>query len=206
MPKGNRGTRKAKQLCFEEQSLDDKSYEEESEGNVCHCVCGDNDSAAKRPWIQCTGCDVWQHNDCMNVSFFDDETEEHYWCHECAPDLHAALLASIEKGESSWHVRCARRLAVKAQFENQIKAALERVEWLWDIYEPQPSVLTGDDGNIPLGRSAPSHYVRAVKAGLDVLLDDLPMRDLRDLARQIDASEGVRSVMKVLRRKDAAKY
>lgn len=206
MPKSNRNKHNAKQVRFPEGSSDDNLHEEQNTDDVCHCVFGDNDSTAKRPWIQCTSCDMWQHNDCMNVSVFDDELEEHYWCQECAPDLHAALLASIGKGESPWKVRCARRLEMKAHFEKQIEAALERLEWLWEIYDPQPSVLADDDGGVPLGNSAPSHYVRAVKAGLGVLLGDLPMPALRDLARQIDASEGVRSVMKVLRKKAAAEY
>lgn len=206
MLKGNRNKHSAKQVRVQEGGSNDNFYEKEDNDDVCHCVCGDNDSTAKRPWIQCTGCDVWQHNDCMDVSVFDDELEEHYWCQECAPDLHAALLASIGKGESPWKMRCARRLELKAHFENQIKVALDRVDWLWEIYEPQPSVLTGDDGDITSGRSARWHYVRAVKAGLGVLLDDLSMRDLRDLARHIDASEGVRSIMKVLRKKAAAEY
>lgn len=180
--------------------------EEKDETNVCRCICGDNDPTANRPWIRCNGCRVWQHNDCMNVSYLDDELGDYYQCEECGPGLHKELLAAGERGETPWEVRYAKRLQAKARFESEVKAALEWVEWLWELYEAQSSADAGGGGALSARKPPPSRYVRAVRAGLDVLFEDLSMQSLKDLARQLDASEGIRSVMKVLRKKAAAEH
>jgi hypothetical protein len=86
MAKGNQKKKKAKKARFQTPELSDNElYEEDDDDNICRCICGDNDFTAKRPWIQCTDCDAWQHNECMHVSVFDDELEDHYWCEKCAP-------------------------------------------------------------------------------------------------------------------------
>jgi hypothetical protein len=83
---------------------------------------------------------------------------------------------------------------------------LEKVEWLWEMYEPQPSVVAGNDAVVPPKRPAPSHYITAVQAGLEVLLEDLPMQSLRDLVQKLEASSGKHGVMRVLRKTAAAEY
>jgi hypothetical protein len=45
-----------------------------------------------------------------------------------------------------------------------------------------------------------------VQAGLEVLLEDLPMQSLRDLAQKLDASGGKYGVMRVLRKTAAVEY
>lgn len=208
MPKGARKKRKAKQTRFQipEEDPDNAFYSENDDDNICRCICGDNDFTAKRPWIQCTDCDVWQHNDCMDVSVFEDELDDHYWCEKCAPDSYAALFAAVARGERLWEARCMQRVEAKAQFEQQMKVVLEQVDWLWEMYEPQPRAVAGKDGVVPPKRPAPSQFVAAVQEGLEVLLEDLPMQSLRDLAQELDASSGRYGVMKMLRKKAAAEY
>jgi hypothetical protein len=207
MAKSNQKKKKAKKARFQTPELSDNEfYEEDDEDNICRCICGDNDFTAKRPWIQCTDCDAWQHNECMHVSVFDDELEDHYWCEKCAPELHIALLADVARGARPWEVRCAQRIATKAQFEQRIKAVLEQVEWLWELYEPQPSVVAGNDAVVPPKRPAPSHYIAAMQAGLEVMLEDLPMQSLRDLVQKLEVSSGKHRVMRVLRKTAAAEY
>jgi hypothetical protein len=74
------------------------------------------------------------------------------------------------------------------------------------MYEPQPSVVAGNDAIVPPKRPTPSHYVAAVRKGLEVLLEDLTMQSLRDLAQKLDRSSGRHGVMKVMRKTAAAEY
>jgi hypothetical protein len=207
MTKSKQKKKKAKKARFQIPELSDNEfYEEDDEDNICRCICGDNDFTAKRPWIQCTDCDAWQHNECMHVSVFDDELDDHYWCEQCAPELHTVLLANVARGVRPWEARCAHRIATKMQFEQRIRAELEQVKWLWELYEPQPSVVAGNDAVVPPKRSAPSHYVAAVREALEVLVEDLPMQSLRDLVQKLEASSGKHGVMRVLRKTAAAEY
>lgn len=208
MAKGARKTRKAKKVRIQtpDRTTDDTFYSEDDEDNVCRCICGNNDFTVKRPWIQCTACNVWQHNDCMDVSVFDDELAEHYWCEECDLESHAALLEAVERGKKPWEARCKDRLEMKEHFEQTIKAVLEQVEWLWDLYELQPRAVAGHEDVVPPRREAPAHYVAAVQAAVDILFEDLPMHCLRDLAQELDASDGKHSVIEMLRKKAAKEY
>jgi hypothetical protein len=207
MAKGKQKKKKAKKSRFQTPELpDNEFYEEDDEDNICRCICGDDDFTAKRPWIQCTDCDAWQHNECMDVSVFDDELEDHYWCELCAPELHMALLADMARGAAPWEARCAHRVDTKTQFEQRITTALEQVGWLWEMYEPQPSVIAGNDAVVPSKRPAPLQCIAAVRKGLEVLFEDLPMQSLRDLAQKLDESSGRHGVMKVLRKIAAAEY
>jgi hypothetical protein len=142
----------------------------------------------------------------MDVSVFDDELAEHYWCEDCDSESHAVLLDAVERGEKPWEARCKDRLEMKEHFEQTIKAVLEQVECLWGLYELQPRAVAGHEGVVPQRREAPTRYVSAVQAALGVLFEDLPMQSLRDLALQLDASNGGHSVMKMLREKAAPEY
>jgi len=208
MAKDTRKTRKSKKVRLQtpEPTQDDTFYSEDDEDNICRCICGDNDFTAKRPWIQCTACGVWQHNDCMDVSVFDDELGDHYWCEECDPDSHSGLLEAVGRGEKPWEVICEERLKLEGQFEQRIRAVMEQVEWLWGLYELQPRAVAGDAAVVPPRRVAPAAYVGAVQAALEVLFEDLPMQSLRDLAQSLDSSDGKHRVMEILRKKAAAEY
>jgi hypothetical protein len=208
MAKETRKTRKAKKVRIKspEPTSEDNLYSEDDEDNICRCICGDNDFTAKRPWIQCTACNLWQHNDCMDFSVFDDELAEHYWCEECDLVSHAVLLEAVARGERPWEDRCKDRLEMKGYFEQRIKAGLEQVEWLWGLYELQPRAIAGNEGVVPPRRVAAARYIDAVQEAVEVLFEDLPMQSLRDLALQLDASDGKHSVMRMLRKKAAAEY
>lgn len=142
----------------------------------------------------------------MDVSVFDDELEDHYWCEECDPDSHAVLLEAVGRGERPWEPRCEERSEIKDQFEQRIKAVLEQVEWLWGLYELPPRAVAGNDDVVPPRRVAPAGYVGAVQAAMEVLFEDLPMQSLRDLAQSLDLSNGKHCVMEMLRKKAAAEY
>lgn len=208
MTGGNRKKRKAKRVRF--QALDELSSnelcDEDDDDNICRCICGDNDFTAKRPWIQCTDCEAWQHNDCMDVSVFDDELGDHYWCEECAPERHVELLAAVERGERPWKVRIAHRLNLKQQFESRIEVVLEQLDWLWQLYAPQPKAVAGNDSAVPPNQMAPKSYVDAVQVGLKTLFEDLPMQSLGDLAQHLTPVDGKHRVMRLLRKKVAMEY
>lgn len=192
-----RNKRKTRLVRF--QRAQDLRDDEEEDEELCRCICSDNNPTAKRPWIQCTACEVWQHNECMDVSVFDDELGDHYWCEECGEETHAELLAVVRMGGRPWEARVAQRLAMKMRFEGRIEKALARVEWLWELYEPQHSVFAGDHYVVPSKRAAPRPYIDAVQVGLRIVFEDLPMQSFRDLAHGCDLSRGRRNVMKTLR-------
>ena len=85
-------------------------------------------------------------------------------------------------------------------------AVLEQVQWLWELYELQPRAVAGEEGVVPSRRVASAHYVDSVKAAVEVLFADLPMQSLRDLAQDLDSSNGTHRVMEMLRKKAAAEY
>jgi hypothetical protein len=195
--------RKNKRVHFQQpEDFDDDDEDDET----CRCICGDNNFAAKRPWIQCTACEVWQHNECMNVSVYDDKLGDHYWCEECDVETHSGLLAAVIRGERPWESRVARRRDFKVSLERQIEKALAQVGWLWELYEPQPSVFAGDRLDFPSKTAGPGLYVDAVQAGLRMLFEELPMQSLRDIAKGLDLDGGKRSVMKTLRRATAKEF
>jgi hypothetical protein len=198
-----RTKRKNKRVRFQQpEDFDDDDEDDE----ICRCICGNNNFTAKRPWIQCTACEVWQHNECMNVSVYDDKLGDHYWCEECDAETHAKLLAASREGERPWEARVARRRDFKVSLEGRIEKALAQVGWLRELYEPQPSVFAGDSPGFPSKTPAPGLYVDAVQAGLRMLFKELPMQSLRDIAKGLDLGGGKRGVMKTLRRATAKEF
>ncbi|KAM0722810.1 hypothetical protein Q7P37_002252 [Cladosporium fusiforme] len=181
------------------------SDNDDEEDSPCRCICGDNDSNAKRPWTQCTACSAWQHNDCMDVSVFDDELGDHYWCEVCAPEKHVELLDAVAGGEKLWEATVESRERLE-EFEGRIRDAVEGVEWFWESYQPQPTAVAGDEGAIPVKLVAPAAYIEAVQRGLRVLFDDSPMQMLRDLAEGLDLGDGRLLILRLLRRKAALVY
>lgn len=198
---------KTKRVSFKlPNASSSNQYSEDDDDNICRCICGDNDFTAKRPWIQCTDCEVWQHNDCMNVSLFEDELEDHYWCEQCAEEKHVELLAAVARGERPWEGRVEQRLQMKGEYEGKIRAVMKAHDWLWETYEPQPSAVAGDEDAVPPKRVAPLSYVEAVQSGLQEFLDDSPMQSLRELAEQLDPNDSRHHTIRLLKKKAAQVY
>jgi hypothetical protein len=105
------------------------AQEEEEELEVIRCVCGatatggDDDPA---PWIACEDCGVWQHNVCVNVSTYDDEIPDKYWCEECGPQFHVELLEGMKRGEKPWEARQAAYEERLAREEEEEEAAKKK--------------------------------------------------------------------------------
>ncbi|QSZ36184.1 hypothetical protein DSL72_007309 [Monilinia vaccinii-corymbosi] len=98
-----------------------KATVQEEEVEVIRCVCGvtsttDDDEDA---WIACDNCAVWQHNVCVGVSPFEEDTPDKYLCEQCAPNAHEELLDGIAKGEQPWVARQERYEEEKAEQERQ---------------------------------------------------------------------------------------
>ncbi|WWC88464.1 uncharacterized protein L201_003375 [Kwoniella dendrophila CBS 6074] len=74
---------------------EDEEEEEEEVKDVTRCVCHkvvDIDTMM----IQCDKCNVWQHGECMGI-WGDEEAPDEYFCEECKPERHQALLKWIRR-------------------------------------------------------------------------------------------------------------
>ncbi|KAB8293760.1 hypothetical protein EYC80_009245 [Monilinia laxa] len=99
-----------------------KTTVQEEEVEVIRCVCGvtsttDDDEDA---WIACDNCAVWQHNVCVGVSRFEEDTPDKYLCEQCAPNAHKELLDGIARGEQPWIARQEKYEEEKAEQERKI--------------------------------------------------------------------------------------
>ena len=78
---------------------------------VIRCICGvtsEEEDEEARTMISCDTCEVWQHNDCMEIP--DELPEgEQYFCELCRPDLHKDLLQKIAQGDKPWEERARQR-------------------------------------------------------------------------------------------------
>ncbi|KAL9126302.1 MAG: hypothetical protein Q9217_004628 [Psora testacea] len=86
--------------------------EEEDDGDAiirCICGCTTEDEDDDRKMICCEKCEAWQHNECMEVSENDDELPEKYFCEQCRPRDHKALLAKVGRGQKPWEERARER-------------------------------------------------------------------------------------------------
>ncbi|PSR78352.1 hypothetical protein BD289DRAFT_456319 [Coniella lustricola] len=97
--------RRGKKVTIKKQEPEPEEEEEE----IIRCVCGatsqDTDDPDD-PWIACDQCHVWQHNVCVGMSVFDEDLEDiEYYCEECKPQNHKALLDGLKKGEHIWETR-----------------------------------------------------------------------------------------------------
>ncbi|WRT67862.1 uncharacterized protein IL334_004836 [Kwoniella shivajii] len=68
--------------------------EEEEVKDVTRCVCQKEDIDVMM--IQCDECNVWQHGECMGI-WGDEEAPDEYFCEECKPERHQALLKWIRR-------------------------------------------------------------------------------------------------------------
>lgn len=75
----------------------------------CICGCTVENEDDKRAMICCETCNAWQHNECMEVSEDDDELPDEYYCEQCRPRDHKALLEKINRGERPWEERARQR-------------------------------------------------------------------------------------------------
>ncbi|KZT28976.1 hypothetical protein NEOLEDRAFT_1128469 [Neolentinus lepideus HHB14362 ss-1] len=70
------------------------------DNSVTRCICGDDDPEMGGEFmVQCETCNVWQHGLCMG---YENEEELQgigvdYYCEQCRPDLHEALLKRLAK-------------------------------------------------------------------------------------------------------------
>ncbi|KAL8736759.1 MAG: hypothetical protein Q9166_000125 [cf. Caloplaca sp. 2 TL-2023] len=80
---------------------------DEDEESIIRCICGyvEEDEDDDRKMICCDSCLAWQHNECMEMSLNDNELPEQYFCEQCRPDSHQALLERVERGERPWEER-----------------------------------------------------------------------------------------------------
>lgn len=97
------------------------------------CICGKADppiQSAASLYVQCAGCDIWQHTVCMGLAF-RDIPEDHYFCESCVKAAwvqsgsdsrssspmsiaHLATLEAIENGKKIWEERLHQFLALRS--------------------------------------------------------------------------------------------
>ncbi|KAF9510043.1 hypothetical protein BS47DRAFT_105838 [Hydnum rufescens UP504] len=77
---------------------DPTNGEEDDESGITRCVCDEAEAETKDMgfMVQCEQCNVWQHGICMGIDREEDCPDE-YFCHDCRPDLHTALLEDLER-------------------------------------------------------------------------------------------------------------
>ncbi|KAJ5273741.1 Zinc finger PHD-type [Penicillium angulare] len=85
--------------------------EGEEEEEIIRCICGEyeEEEDVERDMICCDNCSAWQHNDCMGLQFTKGEEPDQYYCEQCRPENHKALLEKIAKGEKPWEEVAERR-------------------------------------------------------------------------------------------------
>jgi hypothetical protein len=76
---------------------------------IIRCVCGINDDDYEGTMVCCEKCMAWQHNLCMGISEDESKLPDEYWCEQCRPQDHVALLAAMKLGEKPWDVRKAEK-------------------------------------------------------------------------------------------------
>ena len=82
-----------------------KVVEEANEAEeIIRCVCGqyEEEEDEERDMICCDECSAWQHNDCMLLPYSTANAPDQYFCEQCRPEDHKALLDAISKGEKPW--------------------------------------------------------------------------------------------------------
>ncbi|KAF8464359.1 transcription factor S-II, central domain-containing protein [Kalaharituber pfeilii] len=90
-----------------ESARSDEEEEDEDDPNAqIRCPCGANKEVKgdTRMMVQCEGCKVWQHCECLELDEdeLDQDKDKLYYCEICKPELHAEFLAKVERGEKPW--------------------------------------------------------------------------------------------------------
>ncbi len=85
--------------------------EDDDPNAVIRCICGATEEVEDddRMMISCDKCEVWQHNECMEVTEDEDKLPDKYLCEQCRPADHKGLLAKISRGEKPWEERAKER-------------------------------------------------------------------------------------------------
>ncbi|KAF8342056.1 uncharacterized protein EI90DRAFT_3285224 [Cantharellus anzutake] len=94
-----RSSQRASKNGAEVSPLEDPTREEDEEDSgVTRCVCDEAETETKEMgfMVQCEQCNVWQHGICMGIER-EEDCPEKYYCEECRPDLHTALLEELER-------------------------------------------------------------------------------------------------------------
>ncbi|KAJ5905878.1 uncharacterized protein N7473_002794 [Penicillium subrubescens] len=93
------------------------------EEEIIRCICGEyeEEEDVERDMICCDQCSAWQHNDCMGLTFAKGQEPDQYYCEQCKPENHKALLDKIAKGEKPWEEVAERRRQEAAEKKSKRK-------------------------------------------------------------------------------------
>lgn len=116
--KQRKGSKSQSKSVKSNESAEPSGAETDDDENI-RCVCGHYDPDEEgRDMICCDNCGVWQHNDCMQLG---SDVPDQYFCEQCQPDQHKALLAQIAKGEKPWEEVEKKRLAAEEEKKKKKK-------------------------------------------------------------------------------------
>ena len=179
--------------------------EQDTENGKVSCVCGVEDDI-NRPYIQCDECRVWQHNECVKQSLWQEELPEKYYCEAFRPDLHEHLLDAIDLDEKPWEQWIADRIATTNGLKNSISAIVRSdfVKHFWINYRvrssPGKSAKTDEQTRALIdGADPPDTYVANVEQGLKDMLDILSIGSLRQLSEDLEKMTEQVSIQQRLR-------
>ncbi|PVH95660.1 SPOC-domain-containing protein [Periconia macrospinosa] len=106
-PKSKPKAEKKTQSVEKRQPTRSKSAQSEDNDDeddaVIRCVCGNQRDIQGRQMICCDKCEVWQHNQCLDLpegAYWDNKN---YFCERCKPEDHQDLLAAMARGEKPWN-------------------------------------------------------------------------------------------------------
>ncbi|CAI6331844.1 unnamed protein product [Periconia digitata] len=85
------------------QSAQSEDNNDEEDDAVIRCVCGEQRDIRGRQMICCDQCEVWQHNQCLDLPEGEYWDNRSYYCERCKPEDHRELLAAMERGEKPWN-------------------------------------------------------------------------------------------------------
>ena len=176
-----------------------------TQGGKISCVCGVEDDI-NRPYIQCEECQVWQHNECMNQSLWQEELPVKYYCEACRPDNHERLLDAIEQWITD-------RIATTTSLRTDITAIVRSdiVKHFWILYRarssPGKSEKTDEEIRALIdGADPPNTYVASVEQGLENILNTISIGSLRHLSEELAELKDQVSIQQRLRKEVEEMY
>ncbi|KAM3066956.1 Transcription factor bye1 [Clarireedia jacksonii] len=176
------------------------AVQEEEEVEVIRCVCGVTDPTDDKgdAWIACDNCAVWQHNVCVGISPFEEDTPDKYLCEQCAPGAHKELLEGIARGEKPWIARQQRYEEEKAEQEKKDaeEAARKKVKKGKKRRSDQKREVTPANGKVssPAGdvqkkekKDSTPKSVNQKRKARDESLDNEPVKEPQPKVRKTSA-------------------